>query len=131
MIMKFEHFALNVTNPKEQAEWYVKNCRMKIVKSISEYPFTHFLSDDNSQTVLELYSNNAAPFPDYFTMNTLQFHFAFATDNIAEIKDSLIKAGASLIEEIKLDDGSEVIMFRDPFGLAFQICKRTKGFFNL
>lgn len=129
--MKFEHFALNVTHPKEQAEWYVKNCGMKIVKSLNDYPFTHFLADNNSQTVLELYSNNTAPFPDYSSMNTLQFHFAFATENINEMKNSIINAGASLLEEIKLNDGSEVVMFRDPFGLAFQICRRAKGFFNL
>lgn len=128
--MKFEHFALNVKNPKEQAEWYVKHCGMKIAKCLSDYPFTHFLADSNSQTVLELYSNNASPFPDYASMNTLQFHFAFAVENIIELKNSLLHAGASLVEEIKLSDGSEVIMFRDPFGLPFQICKRTKGFFN-
>ena len=128
--MNFEHFALNVPNPIEQAKWYEKYCGMKIIKSLNQYPFTHFLSDESGAIVMEIYSNCLAPVPDYSKMNPLQFHFAFAVENIIETKDKLINAGASLIEEITLEDGSQVVMLKDPFGLSFQLCKRAINFFD-
>ena len=56
--MIFEHFALNVTNPVEMADWYVENLEMKIVRSIDKSPFTRFLADRTGRVVLEIYSNN-------------------------------------------------------------------------
>jgi glyoxylase I family protein len=35
-----------------------------------------------------------------------------------------MKAGASLADEIRLADGSHLVMLRDPWGLAIQLCKR-------
>lgn len=128
--MNFEHFALNVSNPVEQAKWYEKYCEMKIVKSLHQYPFTHFLADESRTIVMEIYSNNLSPIPDYSNMNPLQFHFAFAVENIIDAKEKLLTAGASLIEEINLEDGSQVIMLKDPFGLSFQLCKRAINFFD-
>ncbi len=40
----------------------------------------------------------------------------------------LLAAGASVFEEIKMDDGSRIITFRDPWGVPFQLCKRAKPF---
>ncbi|QQS35311.1 MAG: VOC family protein [Ignavibacteriales bacterium] len=127
--MIFEHFALNVTSPKEHATWYVKYCSMKIVKSLNDYPFTHFLSDESGRIILELYSNNSSTVPDYFELNPLQFHFAFECSGLDETKLKLLNAGATLVEEINLPDGSQVVMLRDPFGVPFQLCKRSDTFF--
>ena len=33
-------------------------------------------------------------------------------------------AGAVVVDEVRLDDGSHLIMMRDPWGLALQLCKR-------
>ena len=39
----------------------------------------------------------------------------------------LIAVGASFVEEIRLPDGSHLIMLRDPWGLALQLCRRAQG----
>jgi glyoxylase I family protein len=122
--MTFEHFALNVSKPIEMSQWYVENCEMKIVKSIEDYPYTKFLTDKAGKVMFEIYSNTSAKIPDYEKQNPLEFHFALKVDNPIEVKDKLISAGAKFVEEIKMDDGSHLIMLRDPFGIPLQLCKR-------
>ena len=123
--MIFEHFALNVKDPVNMARWYVDNCEMKIVRSLEKAPFTHFLSDKSGRVVLEIYANNSAKFPDHLNAHPLEFHFAFMVDDTESLKTKLISAGAKLEEDLKLDDGSNLIMLRDPFGVCLQLCKRA------
>ncbi len=122
--MVFEHFALNVSNPVEMGNWYVDNLEMKIVRSFDKAPFGRFLADKTGRVVLELYSNNSAKIPEYRNAHSLEFHFAFMVEDAVSLKDKLLKAGATLEEELKLDDGSNIIMLRDPFGVPLQLCKR-------
>jgi hypothetical protein len=42
------------------------------------------------------------------------------------LKSKLLNAGATLEEDLKLEDGSNLIMMRDPFGVCVQLCKRGK-----
>ncbi len=125
--MTFEHFALNVSKPVEMGQWYIDNCEMKLVKSMEEYPYTRFLADKSGQVVLEIYSNTSQRIPEYNKQHPLEFHFALTVSNPIEIKDKLVKAGAKVEEEIKLDDGSHLIMMRDPFGVPLQLVKRAKA----
>jgi glyoxylase I family protein len=122
--MIFEHFALNVSNPVEMADWYVDNLEMKIVRSVDKSPFARFLADKTGRVVLELYSNNAAKIPEYKSAHPLEFHFAFMVEDAVSLKDKLLNAGATFEEELKLDDGSHLVMLRDPFGVPLQLCKR-------
>jgi len=122
--MIFEHFALNVKNPVEMGNWYVDNLEMKIVRSIDKAPFGRFLADKTGRVVIELYSNNSVKIPEYKNTHPLEFHFAFMVEDTVSLKDKLLKAGATLEEELKLDDGSHLIMLRDPFGVPLQLCKR-------
>jgi glyoxylase I family protein len=124
--MTFEHFALNVEEPVKMAEWYVNNCGMKIVRSMDEYPFTRFIADMSGQVVMELYKNTNAKFLDLKSSHPLEFHFALKVENAEEIKQKLIKAGATLEDDLKLEDGSHLVMLRDPFGVPLQLCKRGK-----
>jgi hypothetical protein len=124
--MIFEHFALNLNNPLEFVNWYTSNCEMKIAKSINVAPFTHFLTDVSGRTVIEVYFNPLARILDYNHMHPLEFHFAFTVENVDEVKDKLISAGAKLVEDIKLEDGSHLVMLRDPFGIPLQLCKRAE-----
>lgn len=124
--MTFEHFALNVSKPVEMGQWYIDNCEMKLVKSMDEYPYTRFLADKSGQVVLEIYSNTSAKIHDFSKQHPLEFHFALTVSNPIEIKDKLVNAGAKVEEEIKLDDGSHLIMLRDPFGVPLQLVKRGK-----
>ena len=124
--MTFEHFALNVSKPVEMGQWYIDNCEMKIVKSMENYPYTRFLTDKAGKVMMEIYSNTSARIPEYEKQHQLEFHFALTVDDPVKVKDKLISAGATFEEEIKMDDGSHLIMLRDPFGIPLQLCKKGK-----
>jgi predicted enzyme related to lactoylglutathione lyase len=125
--MQFEHFGINVPNATAMAQWYVKNCNMKIVRAIPKPHQAHFLADEKGRVCMEIYTNPNAIVPDYPSQHPLCFHFAFAVPDPAAMKDKMIAAGATVFEELNLDDGSCIIMFRDPWGVPFQLCKRAKS----
>lgn len=123
--MIFEHFALNVSQPVEMAEWYIENCGMHIVRSMDEPPYTRFLADQSGRVVFEVYSNPNADIPDHRKHHPLEFHFALMVEDAVSVRDQLIAAGAELFEDQKLEDGSHLVMLRDPFGVPLQLCQRA------
>jgi len=123
--MEFEHFALNVTDPLAIADWYVENLSMKVVFGQKKKPFMTFLADKTGRVVVELYNNSAAEVPSYEQKHHLEFHFAFKAENAEDLKNRLLTKGCSLVEETKLKDGSHLVMLRDPWGLALQLCQRA------
>lgn len=123
--MKFEHFALNVSDPAAQARWYVQHLGFKVVRSRSDAPFTHFLADETGRVVVELYSNPKAAIPDYASQHPLVFHFAVVAADARAESARLQHAGAKLFLEEPLPDGSMLIMLRDPWGVALQLCQRA------
>ena len=122
--MKLEHFALNVEAPVEMAGWYVEHLGLSIVRQLKDAPFTTFLADDSGRIMVEIYLNPADEVPAYRNMNPLLVHLAFVSDNPEADKERLLKAGASFASEQHLEDGSHLVMLRDPWGLALQLCKR-------
>jgi glyoxylase I family protein len=123
--MKIEHVAFNVDNPVEVAKWYTKHLGLKIVKQAEEPPFMTFLADDSGQVMIEIYKNPPNDIPDYSSMNPLQLHLAFVSNNPQADKERLLTAGATEISDDILEDGSRLVMLRDPWGLALQLCKRA------
>ncbi len=123
--MKIEHVAFNVADPVAVAAWYVEHLGLAIVRHIPAPTQTHFLADDAGETVLEIYCNPPDQVPDYAAMNPLIFHLAFVSASPEEDSARLIAAGASWVEEIKIPDGGHLVMLRDPWGLALQLCKRA------
>jgi len=124
--MEFEHFGVNVPDAKAMAEWYVKNLNMKIVRALPESNQTYFLADEKGRLMMEIYTNPTSAIPDHSAEHPLRFHFAFAVSDAGELKDKLVSQGASVFEELNLDDGSNLIMMRDPWGVPLQLCKRGK-----
>ncbi len=124
--MKFEHFGINVPHPQAMAGWYVRHFNMKIVRSMQDTPYTHFLTDDSGRVIMEIYANETVEIPDYNLQHPLKFHVAFEVSNPQELSEILIKEGAMFFEEVKMDDGSHLIMLRDPWGIPIQLCKRGK-----
>jgi catechol 2,3-dioxygenase-like lactoylglutathione lyase family enzyme len=124
--MQFEHFGINVPDAAAMAEWYVKNCGMKVIRAIPQANQTHFLADEKGRVMMEIYTNPKSAVPDRSAEHPLRFHFAFAVLDPAALKDKLVAAGASVFEELKMDDGSHLIMMRDPWGVPLQLCKRAK-----
>lgn len=108
--------------------WYADHVGFKVTRRREDPPYTHFLSDDTSRLVVELYTNPQAAIPDYAARHPLTFHFAVtAVDARAECR-RLEAAGARLYQEETLPDGSLVVMMRDPWGVPLQICQRTQPF---
>ena len=126
--MKFEHFALNVPAPREMAAWYVAHLGLKILRHCTTGSLAHFLADDSDRVFFELYHNPAAPVPDYAAQPPLVFHFAFASADAKAARAALVAAGATLLTEETLADGSVLVMLRDPWGVALQLCQRAVPF---
>ncbi len=106
------------------ARWYVNNLGMNVVKQKEDPPYMTFLSDDSGQVMIEIYHNPVDEVPDYRKMNPLIVHLAFVSENPSEDKDRLLESGAQLVSEDHLDDGSHLVMMRDPWGFSLQFCKR-------
>lgn len=123
--MRIEHIAFNVANPVAVAAWYCKNLGMAVARHLPSPTQTHFLADSAGRTVLEIYHNPPDQVPDYAAMDPLLFHLAFCSDSPSQDSARLTTAGAVQVDEIRLPDGSHLVMMRDPWGLALQLCKRA------
>lgn len=126
--MKFEHYAINVADAEAVADWYIENCGLTARVALTEPPFTRFLADDTGRVFIELYSNPAAPFPDYSDMSHFLYHLAFEVADVDSEKDRLMSAGCTYVEELGDGDKTRLVMLRDPFGIALQLCMREKPF---
>lgn len=124
--MKIEHIALNVKHPQAVSDWYEKNLGLKVVKKMANAPFMTFLADDSGKVMIELYQNAKAPVLEYAKLDPLMLHLAFVSENPEEEKQRLVEAGAELVSDDTLEDGTRLLMLRDPWGLAIQFCKRAK-----
>jgi catechol 2,3-dioxygenase-like lactoylglutathione lyase family enzyme len=123
--MEIEHFALNTQDPPRTAKWYQENLGMRIVKESKEPPYTHFLADTADHVMLEVYHRPEASIPDYNAMDPIVMHIAFSVDNMQETRERLLAAGASAAGEVTLtEDGNELAMLRDPWGVPIQLVKR-------
>ena len=129
--MKIEHFALNVADPVAMAAWYEKNVGLKIVRKMDAPTFTHFLADSGGTVMLEIYNNPPDQVPDYANMDPLLCHIALVSEDPEVDKQTLLAAGATLVDNLHLEDGSHLVMMRDPWGLALQLCKRGKPMLDL
>lgn len=128
--MKIEHFAINVKDPKAIAAWWEKNLGIKIIRADQEPPYIHFLADDNDETLIELYANDAGEYMEYGALSHFTFHIAFATDKIIEESERLMAAGATAGSDmITLGNGDKFQIVRDPWGIAIQIIQRTTPLF--
>lgn len=123
--MKIEHFAINVKDPVAMAKWYEKHLGLTIVRQQDSGAFTHFLADDSGDVMLEIYCNPTDQVPDYANMNPLLVHLAFVCENPDEIRKNLEAHQATFAEEVRLDDGTHLLMMRDPWGFSLQFCKRA------
>lgn len=123
--MKIEHFAMNVEEPLAMADWYVEHLGFKIVKQDRKSPYMTFLADDSGGVMIEIYQNPADQVPDYHNRDPLIMHLALVSEDPGADKKRLTKAGAEELSDEILEDGSRLVMLRDPWGLAIQLCKRA------
>jgi catechol 2,3-dioxygenase-like lactoylglutathione lyase family enzyme len=125
--MKFEHFAFNSPDARAQAAWWVGCLGLTIARRVEAAPYTHFLADETGRVFIEIYSNPDAPVPDYSKMPPLVFHVAFVSTDTKADRARLEKAGATFFVE-ETPGGNNLLMMRDPWGLALQFCQRVQPF---
>ncbi len=126
--MVFEHFAINVKNIDEVIQWYVMNLGLKVASKQKEPPFMTFLADCTSRVFIELYHRPDEMISEFSKQHPLTFHVAFVSENAEEDRLRLEKEGAVFVEEVRKEDGSHLIMLRDPWGMPLQLCQRTHKF---
>jgi catechol 2,3-dioxygenase-like lactoylglutathione lyase family enzyme len=125
--VNIEHVALNVADPVEAADWYARHLGMRVLRSLSTAPFTHFLADESDRVVVELYGHTKAPVLDYARMDPLVFHIAFTTNDVRGAREQLLAAGASSAGEVAVTaTGDEMVFLRDPWGVPLQLVKRAR-----
>lgn len=84
----------------------------------------HFLSN-RAGDVIEIYCDPADQVPDYANQDPLVLHLAFVSSDTAADAQRLIDIGATWEEEKKPIPETQIIMRRDLWGFAIQLCKRT------
>ncbi len=126
--MIFEHFAINVNNVDAVVKWYVSHLGLKVVSQQKELPFMTFLADSGDRVIMELYQRVDAMMTNFTTQHQLTFHVAFVSENAQKDRDRLEVEGANFIEEVRKEDGSHLVMLRDPWGMPLQLCERAQKF---
>jgi catechol 2,3-dioxygenase-like lactoylglutathione lyase family enzyme len=125
--MKIEHFALQVPDPAAMAAWYVEHLGCSIARVAGGPASIHFLRDGAGTSMLELYSNPKVPVPDYRSMDPLLVHVAFVSADPAADRDRLVAAGAAVVDDlVRTPAGDELVMLRDPWGIALQLARRVQ-----
>jgi len=124
--MIFEHFALNIVNVDNVVSWYVKNIGLKVVSEQKEPPFMTFLADSSGRVIMEIYHRPDEAITEFSKQHPLTFHVAFVSENAHEDRSRLEVKGASFFEEVRKEDGSHLIMLRDPWGMPLQLCQRAQ-----
>jgi catechol 2,3-dioxygenase-like lactoylglutathione lyase family enzyme len=124
--VKIEHAAYQVPDPVAAGEWYVKHLGMTAKRSAKDGPCVQFLADDGDAVMLELYKDPAVGVPDYRAIHPLTMHIAFRAEDMAGTRARLLAAGATAEGEIRtLDNGDQLAMLRDPWGVPIQLAKRA------
>jgi glyoxylase I family protein len=124
--MNIEHVALNVPDPVAMAEWYTRHLGMRVLRSMTVAPYTHFLADEASRAVVEIYHHTKAPIPDYAGMDPLILHLAFSAPDLHAVRGRLLAAGATSAGDVVTTPAGDVLaMLRDPWGIALQLVKRA------
>ena len=125
--MKLEHVAFNVSDPAAMAAWFCEHFGFRVVHAPPGAAKAHFLADDAGM-MLEIYNNPPDQVPDYRAMDPLVFHLAFVSEDPDADCTRLVEAGAVKVQDLRPEDGSIILMLRDPWGVPFQLCKRGKPF---
>jgi glyoxylase I family protein len=126
--MLFEHFALNVSDVRAHAHWYVAHAGFRIVRQLPDPPFIHFLADSAGRVVVELFTRSDVPIPNYPEMPPPCFHLALVSSDARADRARLTAVGATFFSEDNLADGGRLIMMRDPWGVPLQLCQRVHPF---
>ncbi len=124
--MNIEHFAINVADIHGIVDWYTKNLGLTVVRSNANWPYEHFLADDNKHVVIEFYQREQQEVIDYGSMSVFTYHIAFATDDIeAEIERLVAAGGTNGGDIVTTPSGDRLGFVRCPWGITIQLAQRV------
>ena len=124
--MNIEHIAFQVSDPAAMADWYVQHLGCSIKRSAGEPSFVRFVMDGSGDAMMELYHNPSVSVPDYRSMHPMVLHVAFVSANPQGDRNRLVAAGATVEDSYtRTPAGDELVMLRDPWGVALQLVKRA------
>ena len=116
-----KHVEFVVQDPEAMVKWYSKHLGLREIRRGGGGDI--FVSDESGGTVLQLEDGK----PDYGPRDAQEIHLAFKAEDVPELCGRLREAGAEMEGEIVMtDDGDEMALLRDPWGLAFQVLKRSE-----
>lgn len=121
--MNLEHSAVNVKDAIAVAKWWSEHLGMRIVMENDEPPYMHFLADE-SGSMMELYTRDDAPVPDWANIDPVSIHFAFSASDANAERDRLVAAGATVISETDTPAGDRLVFLKDPYSTPFQLVQR-------
>jgi uncharacterized glyoxalase superfamily protein PhnB len=122
-----EHFAMNISDSRGKAKWYVENLHSVIVRDGKAPTYGMFIADTEKNMMFELYQQQDYPVVDFTTISHMSIHIAFMVPDVQQTQKSLVAAGATVVENgSKKSSGDIVAMLRDPWGLPIQLVKRVK-----
>ena len=125
--MKIEHFALQVPDPVALADWYGKHLGLLVARAGGPPVNGRFLLDSAGAVLLEVYRNPKVSVPDYTAANPLTMHLALLSDDLVKDQARLVAAGAQVADPLATNDqGDQVLMLRDPWGIPLQFIKRAQ-----
>ncbi len=121
--VRFEHVAIDVENPKEVADWYVKYVGLTI---ISKSKKMIFVGDPGHHCMLELYKKPGVK-DRFSSLEHKASHVAFATDDADSLSKKMVEGGAKILKQFKNPVGDTVINMKDPWGNNLQVIHRVKS----
>jgi len=125
--MKLEHTGITVSDPYAFADWYCQHLGFRVARQHPTSPFTTFLADPSGSVLIEVYRHPQITLFDYASLDPLLLHFAFEVGDepIQVVAERLMAAGATMQKELTvIATGDQLIMLRDPWGLALQLVHR-------
>lgn len=126
VMARFEHIAFNVPDPVAMAAWYTKNLGMKIMRSGPAPTFTTFVADSGLHMMVEFTHDASVPLFGPAKIHFTSIHLAFVTPDMGKTQKQLVGAGATIVDSLRKNpSGDEVLVFRDPWGLAIQFIRRV------
>ncbi len=125
--MRLEHIAFNVSEPAALAAWYEAHLDMRVVRTLDEPPYIHFLADSAGKSLIEIYSDEQGAVIDYSGHHPVVFHLAFAVDDMEATRQRLVQAGATLDGGVNdRPNGDRLAFLRDPWGHTVQLVQRVQ-----
>ena len=133
MVLKVLHAGISVYNMEESLAWYDKNLDFKLVSDDGFVPplKARICFIQNGDFPIELFEyehpkelpeDRLAPNSDLQTVGTK--HIAFATENMAALKEKFIQNGVDIAHEVMME-GNNVMFIRDCNGVLIEFIQKN------